>query len=78
MPTNAEIKSVDEHKLSAFIGKVVEDFGASTLCCTANSLALGGPALGAVATEKALREVGDGRWIQFFSPGYSNSFQPNF
>ncbi len=30
---------------------------ASTLCCTANSLALGGPALGAVATEKALREV---------------------
>ena len=31
--------------------------GASTLCCTANSLALGGPALGAVATEDALREV---------------------
>ncbi len=31
--------------------------GASTLCCTSNSLALGGPALGAVATEKALREV---------------------
>ena len=30
---------------------------ASTLCCTANSLALGGPALGAVATEAALREV---------------------
>ncbi|MBC7932909.1 MAG: methyltransferase domain-containing protein [Rubrivivax sp.] len=30
---------------------------ASTLCCTANSLALGGPALGAVATEDALREV---------------------
>ena len=27
---------------------------ASTLCCTANSLALGGPALGAVATEEAL------------------------
>jgi SAM-dependent methyltransferase len=31
--------------------------GASTMCCTANSLALGGPALGAVASEDALREV---------------------
>jgi 2-polyprenyl-3-methyl-5-hydroxy-6-metoxy-1,4-benzoquinol methylase len=31
--------------------------GASTLCCTANSLALGGPALGAVASEDAIREV---------------------
>ena len=30
---------------------------ASTLCCTANSLALGGPALGAVATEEALRDT---------------------
>jgi SAM-dependent methyltransferase len=30
---------------------------ASTLCCTANSLALGGPALGAVASEDAIREV---------------------
>jgi SAM-dependent methyltransferase len=30
---------------------------ASTLCCTANSLALGGPALGAVAPEEKLREV---------------------
>ncbi|MBI3333251.1 MAG: methyltransferase domain-containing protein [Candidatus Omnitrophica bacterium] len=30
---------------------------ASTLCCTANSMALGGPALGAVATEDAIREV---------------------
>ncbi len=30
---------------------------ASTLCCTANSLALDGPALGAVATEEALRDV---------------------
>jgi 2-polyprenyl-3-methyl-5-hydroxy-6-metoxy-1,4-benzoquinol methylase len=30
---------------------------ASTLCCTANSLALGGPGLGAVATEEVLREV---------------------
>lgn len=31
--------------------------GASTLCCTANSLALGGTALGAVATEEAIRET---------------------
>ncbi len=31
--------------------------GASTLCCTANSMALGGPALGAVATEAALRDT---------------------
>jgi 2-polyprenyl-3-methyl-5-hydroxy-6-metoxy-1,4-benzoquinol methylase len=30
---------------------------ASTLCCTANSLALGGPALGAVATEQTLRDT---------------------
>jgi 2-polyprenyl-3-methyl-5-hydroxy-6-metoxy-1,4-benzoquinol methylase len=30
---------------------------ASTLCCTSNSLAQNGPALGAVATEDALREV---------------------
>ena len=31
--------------------------GASTLCCTANSMALGGPALGAIATEDAIKEV---------------------
>jgi SAM-dependent methyltransferase len=31
--------------------------GASTLCCTSNSLATGGPALGAVAPESAIREV---------------------
>ena len=30
---------------------------ASTLCCTSNSLATGGPALGAVATDDALRDV---------------------
>lgn len=30
---------------------------ASTLCCTANSLALGGPALGAVASDDALKEA---------------------
>jgi 2-polyprenyl-3-methyl-5-hydroxy-6-metoxy-1,4-benzoquinol methylase len=31
--------------------------GASTLCCTSNSLAQGGPALGAVASEDAIKEV---------------------
>lgn len=31
--------------------------GASTLCCTSNSLALDGPALGAIAPESAIREV---------------------
>ncbi len=31
--------------------------GASTLCCTANSMALNGPALGAVATEDAIRDT---------------------
>jgi SAM-dependent methyltransferase len=31
--------------------------GASTLCCTANSMALHGPALGAVAPESAIRET---------------------
>ena len=31
--------------------------GASTLCCTSNSMALNGPALGAVASEEAIRET---------------------
>jgi len=31
--------------------------GASTLCCTSNSLALNGPALGAVASEEAIRNA---------------------
>jgi SAM-dependent methyltransferase len=31
--------------------------GASTLCCTSNSLAVDGPALGAVAPESAIRDV---------------------
>ena len=30
---------------------------ASTLCCTSNSLALDGPALGAVASEDAIRKI---------------------
>jgi len=40
--------------------------GASTLCCTANSMKLGGPALGAVAPEDAIREtVEAGGFTQF-------------
>ncbi|RPI22452.1 MAG: class I SAM-dependent methyltransferase [Acidobacteria bacterium] len=39
---------------------------ASTLCCTANSLALGGPALGAVATEKQLRETATAAGFKYF------------
>jgi hypothetical protein len=31
--------------------------GASTLCCTSNSLAQNGPALGAVASEDAIRKT---------------------
>jgi hypothetical protein len=31
--------------------------GASTLCCTSNSLAQNGPALGAVASESAIRDT---------------------
>ena len=39
---------------------------ASTLCCTANAMALGGAALGAVASEDALREaVQSGGFTQF-------------
>jgi SAM-dependent methyltransferase len=41
--------------------------GASTLCCTPNSLAVGGPALGTVASDQALRET-------VFAAGFS-SFQ---
>jgi SAM-dependent methyltransferase len=40
--------------------------GASTLCCTSNSLALDGPALGAVASEDEIREtVKSGGFTQF-------------
>jgi 2-polyprenyl-3-methyl-5-hydroxy-6-metoxy-1,4-benzoquinol methylase len=40
--------------------------GASTLCCTANSMKLGGPALGAVATEDALRETAKAGGLNHF------------
>jgi len=40
--------------------------GASTLCCTSNSLATGGPALGAVASEDAIKGVATaGGFTQF-------------
>ena len=37
------------------VGRVFS--GASTLCCTPNALAVGGPALGTVATDEALRQT---------------------
>jgi SAM-dependent methyltransferase len=40
--------------------------GASTLCCTSNSLATDGPALGAIATEDEIRKVAEeGGFTQF-------------
>ncbi len=51
---------------------------ASTLCCTANSLALGGPALGAVATEDALREVVIGAGFREFRRATETPFNRVF
>ncbi len=51
---------------------------ASTLCCTANSLALGGPALGAVATEDALREVVVGAGFKEFRRATETPFNRVF
>jgi SAM-dependent methyltransferase len=51
---------------------------ASTLCCTANSLALGGPALGAVATEDALREVVIGAGFKEFRRATQTPFNRVF
>jgi SAM-dependent methyltransferase len=51
---------------------------ASTLCCTANSLALGGPALGAVATEDALREVVEGAGFREFRRATETPFNRVF
>ncbi len=51
---------------------------ASTLCCTANSLALGGPALGAVATEDALREVVTGAGFKEFRRATQTPFNRVF
>jgi SAM-dependent methyltransferase len=51
---------------------------ASTLCCTSNSLALGGPALGAVATEDALREVVVGAGFKEFRRATETPFNRVF
>jgi SAM-dependent methyltransferase len=51
---------------------------ASTLCCTSNSLALGGPALGAVATEAALREVVTGAGFKEFRRATQTPFNRVF
>jgi hypothetical protein len=51
---------------------------ASTLCCTSNSLAQGGPALGAVATEDALREVVTGAGFKEFRRATETPFNRVF
>lgn len=51
---------------------------ASTLCCTANSMALGGPALGAVATEDALRNVVTGAGFKTFRRATETPFNRVF
>ena len=51
---------------------------ASTLCCTSNSLALGGPALGAVASEDALREVVTGAGFKTFRRAAETPFNRIF
>ncbi len=51
---------------------------ASTLCCTSNSLALGGPALGAVATDDALREVVTGAGFKEFRRATQTPFNRVF
>jgi SAM-dependent methyltransferase len=51
---------------------------ASTLCCTSNSLALGGPALGAVATEDELRAVITGAGFKEFRRATQTPFNRIF
>ncbi|MCA1817378.1 MAG: class I SAM-dependent methyltransferase, partial [Acidobacteria bacterium] len=51
---------------------------ASTLCCTPNSLAQNGPALGAVATEDALREVVTGEGFRQFRRATETPFNRIF
>jgi SAM-dependent methyltransferase len=51
---------------------------ASTLCCTSNSLALGGPALGAVATEDDLRAVVTGAGFKEFRRATETPFNRVF
>ncbi len=51
---------------------------ASTLCCTSNSLACGGPALGAVATEAQLREVAEAGGFKTFRRATQTPFNRVF
>ncbi len=51
---------------------------ASTLCCTANSMALGGPALGAVASERVLRDVVMSGGFKFFRRATETPFNRIF
>lgn len=51
---------------------------ASTLCCTSNSLALGGPALGAVASEDTLRDTVIGGGFKSFRRATETPFNRVF
>ena len=51
---------------------------ASTLCCTSNSLACGGPALGAVATEEQLRGVAEAGGFKTFRRATQTPFNRVF
>jgi len=52
--------------------------GASTLCCTANSMKLGGPALGAVAPEAAIRDTVTGAGFTKFRRATETPFNRIF
>jgi SAM-dependent methyltransferase len=52
--------------------------GASTLCCTSNSLALGGPALGTIATEARFREIAHGAGLTRFRRATETPFNRVF
>ncbi len=58
------------------VGRVFS--AASTLCCTPNSLHFGGPGLGAVATEKALRDVVLGGGLKQFRRATQTPFNRVF
>jgi len=51
---------------------------ASTLCCTANSMALGGPALGAVVTEEAERQLATNAGFKTFRRATETPFNRVF
>lgn len=52
--------------------------GASTLCCTANSMALGGAALGAVASEDAIHDVATSAGFSHFHRATETPFNRVF